>query len=142
MPARWRTCRPDGKGDSLGSTFGLAAMGRAHDPDRQAAARHHFMAAKGADALGRTRRATRTGAEQVANRIDGAGWRRRPALAAGPAGPRNRARRATAAHGRGGWRYACASAKSIAAQTAATWASLHCAAVTRGLSGYTSVVVL
>lgn len=31
--------------------------------------------------------------------------------------------------------YVWASAKSIAAQTAATWASLHCSAVARGLSG-------
>lgn len=35
-----------------------------------------------------------------------------------------------------------ASAKSIAARTAATWAALHWAGLARGLSGYTSVVVV
>lgn len=33
-------------------------------------------------------------------------------------------------------------AKSSAAHTAATWAALHCSGVARGLSGYTSVVVV
>jgi hypothetical protein len=33
-------------------------------------------------------------------------------------------------------------ANSMAAHTAATWAALHCSGVARGLSGYTSVVVV